>query len=257
MITFKKLGKYGWLGNQMFQFAFLYHIGKKKNIQIGFDFKYNSLLSKMFKLPAENSDDIKQNTLFLQTDNSETIDASLINDGTDILGYFQNADYIKENEYDLRNIFTFDKEKHNTCINFIKKLKEEKNKELVAIHVRRGDYLHPIAKHIHYVCDENYFQRAVNFFGPNYFYIIFTDDKLWCSHVFKQIPNIIMNNDPEIDFILMSLCDHNIISNSSYSWWASWINENLDKKIVAPNKWYNIPPFKNWEKIYRNDMLLI
>lgn len=255
MITFKKLGKKGKLGNQMFQFAFLYNTGKKTGCRIGFDFKNNADITKIFKLPAENSDEFVPNYKAIEMNNFGYFDNSKIPDGTDFDGYFQNSKYIDEYEIDLRNIFIFNEETHIKCFNFIKKLKEDNNKELIAMHVRRTDYL--IHKDMYYVCDENYYKKAIESFGKDYFYVIFTDDKKWCAETFKQLPNIIMNNNSELDLILMSLCDHAIISNSTYSWWGSWLNENLNKKIIAPNRWFNKTGPQNWHEIYRKDMVLI
>ena len=255
MITFKLLGKNGRLGNQMFQFAFLYHVGKRRGFEIGYDYKNNPAISKIFKLPAQNSDSIAPKNIAIENNNFGYFDVSNVPDDTEFRGYYQNSKYVNENEIDLKKIYSFDEEKHKKCFKFIKDLKEKNNKELVALHVRRTDYL--VADHMHFVCDKNYYDRAISNFGKDYFYVLFTDDKEWCSKEFRHIPNIIMNNDTEIDLILMSLCDHNIISNSSYSWWGSWLNENLNKKIIAPNRWFNKVGPKNWHEIYRNDMVLI
>ncbi len=54
---------------------------------------------------------------------------------------------------------------------------------------------------------------------------------------FVDIPDARVN--PVIDMQLMSLCDHQIISNSTYSWWAAWINNNQNKVVVSPYKWFN------------------
>lgn len=255
MITFKNLGKYGRLGNQMFQFAFLYNIGKKTGIEIGFDFRNNPLVAQIFNLPASNSDNIIPKHNGVELNNFSYFDTSTVVDNTDFIGYFQNSKYVNEYELDLKNIFSFNIKKLEKCFGFIKNLKEKTTKELVGVHVRRTDYL--LNNDMHFVCDKNYYDRAISKFGNDYFYILFTDDKHWCAKEFKNIPNIIMNNDTELDLILMSLCDHNIISNSSYSWWGSWLNENLNKKIIAPNRWFNKIGPKNWHEIYRNDMILI
>lgn len=255
MISFKHLGKKGRLGNQMFQFAFLYHVGKKKGFDIGYDYSNNPLIAKIFNLPAQNTDSFRPQNIAIENNNSGYFDVSNVPDNTDFQGFFQNSRYVDENELDLRQIYSFNDEKHKKCFDFIKSFKEKVQKQLVALHVRRTDYL--VADHMHFVCDKHYYDRAISNFGNEYFYILFTDDKQWCSNEFKHIPNIIMNNDTETDLILMSLCDHNIISNSSYSWWGSWLNENLNKKIIAPNRWYNKVGPQNWHEIYRKDMVLI
>lgn len=255
MITFKSLGKFGRLGNQMFQFAFLYNTGKKTGFEIGYDFSNKPLISQIFKLPCKNSDDVYPKNKAVELNNFAYFDTKNTPDNTDYVGYFQNSKYIEEYENEFRQIFTFDTEKMKNCYGFIKDLKEKINKEFVALHVRRTDYIN--ASEMHLVCDKAYYKRAIDNFGSDYFYILFTDDKEWCSKEFKFIPNIIMNNNTEIDLILMSLCDHNIISNSSYSWWGSWLNENLNKKIIAPNRWFNKVGPQNWHEIYRKDMVLI
>jgi hypothetical protein len=78
--------------------------------------------------------------------------------------------------------------------------------------------------------------------SPHFF--IFSDDLEWCYENF-HISNCTFvdiqaaRKDPIIDFQLMSLCKHNIISNSTFSWWAAWLNNNHEKVVVAPNRWFN------------------
>jgi hypothetical protein len=255
VITFKNMGKLGRLGNQMFQFAFLYNVGKKTGKEIGFDFSNRPLIAQIFNLPASNSDEVYAKNKGIELDNFGYFDTTNVPDGTDFQGYFQNSRYIDEYELDLKQIYSFKENINQKCFEFVKNFKDKVKRELVAMHVRRTDYL--IAKDMHFVCDKNYYDRAISNFGNDYFYILFTDDKEWCSKEFKHIPHIIMNNNTEIDLAMMSMCDHNIISNSSYSWWGSWLNENLNKKIIAPNRWFNKVGPKNWHEIYRKDMVLI
>jgi hypothetical protein len=256
MLTFKLLGKYGRLGNQMFQYSFLYNAGKKTGFDIGFDFKNNPEIAKTFKLEANNSDKIIQKNYAIEKNDFGFFDSTTVPDGTDFIGYFQNSKYILEYQDDLKKIFTFDDKLMEKCYNFMKDLRNKIEKPLVSIHVRRGDYL--LLQDSFVVPDLNYFNECIDQLGRNNnHYVIFTDDKKWCFEQFKHIPNIIMNNDTVTDLCLMSLCDHNIISNSSFSWWGSWLNENLDKKIFAPRKWFTEKGPKNWQQIYRQEMVLL
>ena len=231
MITFKKLGKFGWLGNQMFQYAFLYAANKKTGIDIGFDHANKPMLTKVFDIKTKDSGKMIQSKYLHENNTCEYIDPSSIEDGTDLLGYFQNYKYVQEYENDLKNIFVFNEKKYKKCYSFMKEFKERIKKDLVSIHVRRTDFLK--APDIHDVCGEKYFSDALGHFTKDNFFVIFTDDPEFAEHSFINIPCIIMNNSTEEDLILMSLCDHNIISNSSYSWWGSWLNENTNKKILC------------------------
>ncbi|EPO2592080.1 alpha-1,2-fucosyltransferase, partial [Escherichia albertii] len=73
-------------------------------------------------------------------------------------------------------------------------------------------------------------------------FFIFSDDIEWCKdNIFLDNKTYFVQGDTyhvELDMLLMSKCKHNIISNSSFSWWAAWLNENRNKIVIAPSKWF-------------------
>lgn len=115
------------------------------------------------------------------------------------------------------------------------------------MHIRRGDYVaNPKIAAYHGVCGMNYYQKAVQIIkekitNPTFF--IFSDDINWAKENFKGDEYYFVSNK-EIketeDLILMSLCKHNIIANSSFSWWGAWLNKNHEKTVIAPRHWLNI-----------------
>jgi hypothetical protein len=72
-------------------------------------------------------------------------------------------------------------------------------------------------------------------------FIVFSDDEKWIKENIKG-KNIIyiQRNHDYIDLYLMSQCNHNIIANSTFSWWGAWLNNNQNKKVVAPTKWFGV-----------------
>lgn len=114
----------------------------------------------------------------------------------------------------------------------------------ISIHIRRGDYLN----YPNYcVCDEAYYYNAINYFlnivETPVFYV-FSNEPLWCETFMKQFDvdfQIIdwnQRQDSFQDMYLMTQCKHNIIANSTFSWWGAWLNQNANKIIVAPKKWF-------------------
>ena len=114
----------------------------------------------------------------------------------------------------------------------------------VSLHVRRGDYVK--LQHIHGLCDLDYYAHAIRFItehltNPHFF--IFSDDIQWVtnnlkigfSHTFVDINH---GHDSAWDMWLMANCKHNIIANSSFSWWGAWLNQNPNKIVVAPAQWF-------------------
>ncbi len=76
-------------------------------------------------------------------------------------------------------------------------------------------------------------------FGPNTDYLLFSDDLAWCRENF-QGDNIFLSDTGNAveDFVRMTLCDHHIIANSTFSWWGAWLNPKVNKLIVAPKQWF-------------------
>jgi len=159
-------------------------------------------------------------------------------------GYWQSEEYFK----DIRKTILKDFE--------IKKSLSEKNLEIekrisqtnsISIHVRRCDYVNdPVTNKIHGTCNVEYYLKAVQLMKEKvsdpHFYI-FSDDSDWASEniVFNGKKEYIkhnIGNDSCFDIYLMSLCKHNIIANSSFSWWGAWLNQNKEKIIIAPDRWF-------------------
>lgn len=162
-------------------------------------------------------------------------------------GYWQNYKYFDKYRDKILQLFQF-KLKLNECSSNI--LPELAAKNSVSIHVRRGDYLK--AKNYAGLCGLEYYKMAIEYINRNVqdaaFYI-FSDDMEWCrekispmlaGHKFTYI-DWNKGADSPIDMMLMSQCSHNIIANSSFSWWAAYLNDNTGKIICAPKKWTNTP----------------
>jgi len=170
-------------------------------------------------------------------------------------GYWQCEEYFKKYRDELIQQYVVRNEKINNCIleNCID------SNESIAIHIRRGDYINnknPFSNL--YLLNENYYFNAISAIEKRVkrpCYYIFTNDYEWVTEKFKNIKNcIIVNKDRKLsdieEFQVMSLCKHQIISNSTFSWWAAWLNQNNKKIVIAPNRWFgnrNIIP-NSWEK---------
>lgn len=157
-----------------------------------------------------------------------------------LYGYWQSEIYFKKYEKIIRKDFKFKKKlslQNKQVANFIS------TSNSIGIHVRRGDYL--LSKILN-TCDKDYYLGAANFLAslinkPNFF--IFSDDPYWArSNIKLKFPSEFIDWNTGInstfDMHLFSLCKHQIISNSTFSWWGAWLNDNNLKKIIAPKKWF-------------------
>lgn len=152
-----------------------------------------------------------------------------------LFGYYQSEKYFKHNRKKILELLSIDNESKN-YIN--KKYGDLNFQDCTSLHVRRGDY-EKLPDH-HPVCEISYFKSAVEIIKPNKL-LIFSDDIDWCKkNLVDLTDNIIYieNNPDYIELWLMSKCKNNIISNSTFSWWAAWLNNNEDKKVISPNKWF-------------------
>ena len=168
-------------------------------------------------------------------------------------GYWQSEKYFKEIEYIIRKDLIIKPNLKGRNKDIAKKIVSENS---ISLHIRRGNYVaNPEIFKVHGTCEQEYYYEAIDYITENvkepYFYI-FSDEIEWAKDNFKieyahTFVDINIGFDGENyqdeknyeDLRLMSLCKHNIIANSSFSWWGAWLNQNPEKIVIAPKKWFN------------------
>lgn len=168
-----------------------------------------------------------------------------------IKGWFQAEAYFTDIRDILLQEFTLEKE-----LTLPKNMEEAiRNTESVSVHIRRGDY-----KKGNMVLEQGYYKEAMRIIAgrvENPTWIVFSDDMEYVqkNYCFDGQVFFVDHSYGLMDYeqlILMSKCKHNIIANSTFSWWGAWLNQNADKCVIAPDKWFksqrNIVP-KEWIKI--------
>jgi len=168
-----------------------------------------------------------------------------LSDNVYLDGYWQSEKYFIDIESVIREELT------------VKTLQKGKDRELgdtmsacesVSLHIRRGDYVSdPATNRIHGICGLDYYRRAVNEItrfvrDPHFF--IFSDDHKWARDNLKldNRTTFVDHNKADKnyeDLRMMGQCKHNIIANSTFSWWGAWLNENMDKIVIAPATWFH------------------
>lgn len=178
---------------------------------------------------------------YITEDNiTESLNKNLQNEVLYLDGYFQNPVFFNELRKSICNEFTFPKLEDK----FGELLNEIENSNSVAIHIRRGDYLQIGINEYHGILPISYYQDAVSYLSDkltNPYYFVFSDDPAWCAEnlVFLDDKYIVSDDHQAwVDMYLMSQCKHHIIANSSFSWWGAWLNENPDKIVIAPKRWF-------------------
>lgn len=161
------------------------------------------------------------------------------------MGTWQSQRYFEDAKDEVRKAFTFKKELLNDPTRQLCDAIEVCN--AVSLHVRRDDYLSTTyAQGFGGICTKSYYQNAIaymksNTYNPKLF--VFSDDIDWCRENLDigDATFVDCNHGDESwqDMYLMSRCKHNIIANSTFSWWGAWLNSNPEKIVVAPDKWWN------------------
>jgi glycosyl transferase family 11 len=266
----------GGLGNQMFQYAVGRHLAEIHNTELKMDIsaydydgpieyalepfniqesfasqneikklteaKQNSFANRLYNL--FHSHQKKPDSFIRWNKIGYNPNILKLPDGVYIEGYWQSEKYFLDINQIIKDEFT------------LKKTQTGKNKEIaehimssesVSLHVRRGDYVDsqsvgsnqdPCGLNYYYSCIDNIVQKVSS---PVFF--VFSDDIQWCRDCLKiSHPAVYVDHNGfdkgYQDMRLMSLCKHNIIANSSFSWWAAWLNQNKNKLVFAPKKWF-------------------
>lgn len=166
-----------------------------------------------------------------------------VRDYSYLTGWFQHYEYFERYREALLKEFTL-KQKLQIPIQLQNIMDAY---QVISIHIRRGDYItDPNARKAMCICERDYYDNAVEYLKSklsNPYLFIFTNDEKWVAGNLQfDIPHIVVSNHYNLsdiqEMVLMSLCNHNIIANSTFSWWGAWMNTYQDKIVVAPKKWF-------------------
>lgn len=247
----------GGLGNQLFQYCYGCHLEKKLDRKVKFDSSwYNNsnfdlVLQDIGIVFKEVNFRDKINVLGLlpfpklakQLTKTFPVYKSYGIEGHSYIeknrmyyeGYWQEYKYVENNlEYLKQKIKKARINKNN--LNF-----KETTTENVAIHVRGGDYF---TSKNHFVLDYNYYETAINLIynkKEKLKLLFFTDDKVYCRKLISKLKienyEVFSSEDPVIDFLRMTTCQHYIIANSTFSWWAAILGQKSNSIMIGPSKW--------------------
>lgn len=249
----------GGLGNQMFQYAFGLSLEKRCKAKVYYDksffdikgsrnyelnnfklklkttnnwlLKFNECIKPRQKKIIKETEDSIYNEKFYNLKNYNFYD-----------GYFQTYKYFDDYRNDILKAFELKTPLNEENEKMLKKIKSSNS---VSLHVRRTDYLYKEELKIRGVCDLDYYGKAIKYIEKNIkapHFFVFSDDITWClEHLkFQSKYTFVDINDAQsgyFDMFLMKNCKHNIIANSSFSWWGAWLNEHNNKIVIAPKIW--------------------
>lgn len=255
----------GGLGNQMFQYAFgrcfqkrgckvtadistYYHVGRREFV-----------LKRVFCDVRCRAADIalkwkykKESLLFVEKsiyeEDKKMADLTFLHCTKGYFsGYWQSETFAAMVEKELREEFRFPEKKEEKLIAIVEQIESQC---AVSVHVRRGDYLNRKSQEIMGgICTMAYYRKAIKYmmeYFPRIVFYFFSEDVEWCRENFSDIPAVFVDRrlfdfyEDWYDMYLMSCCKHNIIANSTFSWWGAWLNSTSDKVVIAPKKWVNV-----------------
>jgi glycosyltransferase involved in cell wall biosynthesis len=226
----------GGLGNMLFQIAATISIAKDNNMEPSFYNLDNHLrfLNKDVNQFHEAFGDFNQSSL---TGREKLINfpfhyenISIPKEDLLMEGFFQDQKYFINNEKEIREVFKIPKEIQQYLT---KKYSFFLNKVTTSLHVRRGDYMKK--PDFHPFLGKQFYDDAMKELPDTEVFVVFSDDISWCKDNFVGEKFVFISGEEDyIDLYLMSLCENNIIANSSFSWWGAWLNNNENKTVICP-----------------------
>lgn len=235
------------LGSQMTQYAGMYALAKKLNAEIVFTQQQMSVFRGVKLFEAFNFSNRIVDGTELQL-SSFVLDDVVVDTRVfsldkhlnwDIGGWFHTYHYFHEYEIELRDVFSFRDEIKQIAKQHINTIRNTESYPLVSLHVRRGDYLTVSSLNI----STSFYQDAISIllekFENTYFkLVVFSDDIEWCKqNILGENVFYSEHNSNYVDMCMMSMCDHNIIANSSFSWWGAYLNPSESKTVICPREY--------------------
>lgn len=216
-ITFARLGKYGRLGNQLFQIAAVVGLVRRHGGRFRLPrWEY----AEDFHLDGCFDDQIR----FRKQYDEPQFDYAPIpySRSLNLQGYFQSEKFFAHCKDEIKQLFSF-------------RNPPTRQEGYVSIHVRRGDYVNN-AFYTALPCA--YYMKALEKLNGQRV-LVFSDDIAWCKREFTGNEFEFSEGERDVDDLaIMAACDDHVIANSSFSWWAAYLGRNDQRRVVAPNLWF-------------------
>lgn len=240
----------GGFGNNLFQIANIIGVSKR----LGVDFKTNGIpirgsagnfnghsfeFENIFDTVPGLIEDVSCSNHYIHTDlsNDFTYREVPLIDNTLYEGYFQSEKYF--NDFNIKDFFKF---KNNLLLDVTNKYGIERDKKYTSLHCRfGGDRDNESTQHYHKNVSKEFYLKSLSYIPENDVKFIISDNVPLSKQIFDgEIDNVIyVDETMEKSFILMSLCNYNIIGNSTFSWWSSYLNLNNETITIAPkSEWF-------------------
>lgn len=253
----------GGIGNQLFQWAITKTMEIKFGAEVYLDisplYLNTGVTPRTFDLPQfpnikykilsnGGNEDFYSNPIIEYNEGNFNIDSTVLNEHNNykFLDYWQSYNYFEKYKNEIKSDLSFSDGFKNEILSKYPEI----NTNSVSLHIRRTDYVS--SNGYHPVQPISYYERALKIIGDYDNVLVFSDDIEWCKKNLNFKNQVFVeNNSVSFDIWSMSLCKHNIIANSSFSWWGAWLNENENKIVVTPGNWFGwggVPYMhpKNW-----------
>lgn len=254
MITFSTLGRHGQLGNQLFQYALLIGVAAKRGFRIRIPKNYVGKkkfglveLSKFQITADELVRGDRQKIKHRYREDGFDFNPAVFEqpDGTDYNGYFQTSKYFEHAADEVRREFTFIESIDRYAKTYID---QERNQPcIVAVHVRRGDYLKE--PNLFQILSKEYYEQVMNHpsLPDHKQFLVFSDDMNWCrQNLLDERITYVQSSSHWYDLAIMTYCDAHIISASTFSWWGAYLSHNRNNTVIAPTPWFPAGPRDDW-----------
>ncbi len=255
----------GGLGNQLFQYATGLQLAHKNHTKLlldcfdygpkkylardrarSYELNHFAITSRVALFPELVLYRIGARRLNPMFEKDFTFDSAIVNapDNSYIVGHWQSYKYFESINELILHEFSFKQPPSTKNADILQKISKN---EAVSIHIRRGDY---ITDHLTTLVLEprplEYYYKAINELTKsvkNPHFYVFSDDPVWVkNNLILNHPTTYIDHNQGIkayeDLRLMSLCQHFIIANSTFSWWGAWLSQNPNKIVIAPKQWF-------------------
>ena len=237
----------GGLGNQLFQFACGRALALRRDVELRVWDGQTDVVRRpdrplrlwdfaVSATPASEEDVAQTVSIVYENPFGFLPAVSNLPDGILLDGFWQSEQYFIDATDTIRTELSFrDNDLMHKARLAVAGLRQHTGAPVVAVHIRRGDYVLERTKGIFHVLSLNWFRLAMARFPQNVVFLVFSDDLPWCrANLHDQRVHYASGESDLSDFALMRACDHYIISNSTYSWWGAWLSDNASPVVIGP-----------------------